>query len=333
MDISKLEVGMVVKNYKELCELLGENQKGGNSKKSHLIDMERYFKYTKIKHSFVIDDILEKPLEKIDGGIYSNLIQKAIIDLLISEKSNGNEGIFLTTNDLLIALNMVNYNYKTGMFDYNKLSKELDMKTKDIKEFYMTTDSKLKSSIESAMKRLSSKLVIDYNIVTVVCVRDEDTGMKVLRKATDFERKYIIDTKNSILKDYNYESMSSVILKGEWDDFISIVNDKTKEEMGIFYSYKCYDIVFSNKIEDESLFINNYIQNNNIDVKEVLNKTIVDAHKQSYIDRHEDAKIKLKDIKPEYNTFVLNDRANQTYVEKGHTLIDTCIDLDSKIIE
>ena len=42
MDISKLEVGMRVKNYKALCELLGEKVKGGNAKKSQLEDFSRY---------------------------------------------------------------------------------------------------------------------------------------------------------------------------------------------------------------------------------------------------------------------------------------------------
>ena len=36
MDVSKLEVGMRVKNYKELCELLGENVKTGGSKSIQL---------------------------------------------------------------------------------------------------------------------------------------------------------------------------------------------------------------------------------------------------------------------------------------------------------
>lgn len=34
VDTSKLEKDMVVKNYKELCALVGEEPKGGNAKKA-----------------------------------------------------------------------------------------------------------------------------------------------------------------------------------------------------------------------------------------------------------------------------------------------------------
>lgn len=34
VDTSKLEKNMVVKNYKELCALVGEEPKGGNAKKA-----------------------------------------------------------------------------------------------------------------------------------------------------------------------------------------------------------------------------------------------------------------------------------------------------------
>ena len=41
IDISKLEIGMTVKNYKMLCELLGQEVKSGKSKKYQLEDFAR----------------------------------------------------------------------------------------------------------------------------------------------------------------------------------------------------------------------------------------------------------------------------------------------------
>jgi hypothetical protein len=43
IDISKLEIGMTVKNYKLLCELLGQEVKSGKSKKYQLEEFARYF--------------------------------------------------------------------------------------------------------------------------------------------------------------------------------------------------------------------------------------------------------------------------------------------------
>ena len=45
MNTDKLTNGMVVKNYKELCILVEEEIKDGNSKKAQMKDFERYYKY------------------------------------------------------------------------------------------------------------------------------------------------------------------------------------------------------------------------------------------------------------------------------------------------
>lgn len=66
MDTSKLEVGMRVKNYKVLCELLGEPTKAGNPRIRQLNDFTRYFNYEKQGHAFIITEILNKPKPKID---------------------------------------------------------------------------------------------------------------------------------------------------------------------------------------------------------------------------------------------------------------------------
>ena len=57
MDVSKLEVGMRVKNYKVLCELLGEKVKGGKSKVLQLQDLERYIRYEREGNAFIIKEI------------------------------------------------------------------------------------------------------------------------------------------------------------------------------------------------------------------------------------------------------------------------------------
>ena len=45
LDTSRLEIGMIVKNYKELCALLNENPKTGNSKNAQLKEWQRYFEF------------------------------------------------------------------------------------------------------------------------------------------------------------------------------------------------------------------------------------------------------------------------------------------------
>ena len=66
MDVSKLEVGMRVKNYRVLCELLGEKVKTGEAKILQVEDMGRYFDYKKDGISFIIQEIHSTPSKRVD---------------------------------------------------------------------------------------------------------------------------------------------------------------------------------------------------------------------------------------------------------------------------
>lgn len=59
-------IGMVVKNYKELCNLLGQEIKNGKSKKYQLEEFSRYFDWEKSGQKFIITDIYDTPLTKED---------------------------------------------------------------------------------------------------------------------------------------------------------------------------------------------------------------------------------------------------------------------------
>lgn len=66
VDTSGFAVGMVIKNYKELCNLLGQEVKSGKSKKLQLEDFKRYFDWEKSGQKFIITDIYDTPLTKED---------------------------------------------------------------------------------------------------------------------------------------------------------------------------------------------------------------------------------------------------------------------------
>lgn len=66
MNIDKLEVGMTVKNYKELCSMLGEKVKTGKAKQYQLKEWNRYFNYIKECNKYTIIEIHEDILPKED---------------------------------------------------------------------------------------------------------------------------------------------------------------------------------------------------------------------------------------------------------------------------
>ena len=70
IDTNNIVVGQVVKNYKELCALLGaEFKQGGNSRTAQLKEFARYFDWEKSGQKFLITDIYDTPLPKEDGRL------------------------------------------------------------------------------------------------------------------------------------------------------------------------------------------------------------------------------------------------------------------------
>lgn len=73
MDIFNLQEGQTVKNYKVLCEMLGEPVKSGKSKILQIKNWSRYFDFSRNGLNFVINKIYEIPSVKVDlrgGGNY-----------------------------------------------------------------------------------------------------------------------------------------------------------------------------------------------------------------------------------------------------------------------
>ena len=100
MDVSKLEVGMRVKNYRVLCELLGEKVKGGNAKKSQLEDFSRYCDYRRDGYVFIIDKIHPTPPKKIDKRKDPNKIsnnRKEFKQFKIPLKLENRRGVYKIT--------------------------------------------------------------------------------------------------------------------------------------------------------------------------------------------------------------------------------------------
>ena len=57
MNLENIKAGMVIKNYKELCLLLDEKVKGGESKKAQLREFERFVKYHKDGNKIIVDEV------------------------------------------------------------------------------------------------------------------------------------------------------------------------------------------------------------------------------------------------------------------------------------
>ncbi len=132
IDTSKLELGMVVKNYREMCKILGEEVCGGDSKKAQLKEWARYFLWEKKGQKFIILDIYDEPLPKEDGRTNKNIYVQyigVILTKILSKQKNSKEPFYITTNQMWKLLGMINNNYKNISLDeLNDRIPEYDVK-------------------------------------------------------------------------------------------------------------------------------------------------------------------------------------------------------------
>jgi hypothetical protein len=270
LEIKNLKLGQVIKNYKELCKILNEPEKTGNAKKAQVIDWERYFSYTKEGTKFIINKIYDKPKEKKNSHSNNNIEYIKIIELLILDElaQSKNKGkMFLSKNQTLKELNMINCNYSVCNRRTLKVNKYTNIQPDTINEFYESANSTLTRNIEKALNNLRKQALIIWSteikihkintnksqvndvekIVTYDEYDEEYTKYKIIpneeeREATEEEKKYILRVERETLLELGYDNKQEVVGNGDWDNFRERVNDRLLKERNIAYYYDCYKI-------------------------------------------------------------------------------------------
>ena len=178
MQISNLEIGMILKSYKHLCEVLEENVKTSNSKKAQLKEWERYFEYHKDGNKFIIDSIFNVEKEKIDNRSAGNNKGKFknYDKLKISISEYNNKGVYyiLNNNDIYIGSTVAGFKQRfqshySGDVPCMKHTYKL---LQDGGLFYILLD--MSDIIDEELIRMVEREVIDY--------AESDTGFNVINK-------------------------------------------------------------------------------------------------------------------------------------------------------
>ncbi|ABI68620.1 hypothetical protein Swol_1312 [Syntrophomonas wolfei subsp. wolfei str. Goettingen G311] len=255
-----LSIGMAVKNYKIMCDLLDEEVKDGNrNRKFQMEKWKRYFDFKKVGHKFIILEIYDQPLEKTDKRAKGNnkeYIQH--IELLLLSylsKQKGYRASF-TVKKLFLMLSMINQNYIDKNYKEIKENSITDVTNYDINHFYQRSYQKLKEILFGSLRNLENRRLIDYTENTVINIREIVDGKLIQnnrRLATDDEKNYIRDTQRQVLKEMGLEIITQVYLKFKAKEYFDRVNELLWERYGIHYSYTEIDILFTHKYIVEAL--------------------------------------------------------------------------------
>ena len=384
MFINNLELKKY-KNYKELCNVLEEKIKSGKSKRLQLKEWERYFTYKKDGYGFVITKIYSTPKEKIDGrkvgktGLnpnshgnakaeYIGNIQKLVLDLLAQDTNDLSYGrVFLSKNQLLRALKMINDNYAFCKQRIPKLSKFIKIDKETVEEWFDSTSSMLERNLETALKELEKQSLIFWSREITVAEAQAVAEMENLgeiikttktdadgeeieeytyttdstvilkhREATEKEKAFILRVERETLKEMQCKNKAEVILKGQWSKFTKKINDKTLEKLNIAFYYKSYKIIFNQdhvteKIKDiEKLELDFYIRK---EEQQKLNNGVGDKIYTNAKRRHQKAKNEKENILGvEHADEKINRRAAEDYIKNNKELNKNLIDAKAKDI-
>lgn len=332
MRIQELKEGQVIKNYRELCEVLGEKPKpsGSNSQKAHIKKFERYFEYTRDGHKYIITNIYntKKKKEETRGGannkVYVEDFEKLMIYHLYKDKS---EVKLLSKTSIYKIMDLYNDNYNLGRDKISKLCEILEVPTKSLYEFYDMNSGKLTKLVERNLKALRSKALITYE--SVMCVAKEEAEVQYnellepiiikgkmqyetvinYREATKEERQALIRFENEVLKEYGVFTHKDIYLKGKWNEYTKKVRQKIYDSnLNIKYYYRAYRITYNNDHIEE--YYNMLDFENEQTHKDNINTNYMKSVEKGAKTRHTNASKKVD--KSNIDIF----RSSETYVNE-----------------
>ena len=191
----KLEVGLIVKNYKELCNIIEAKATKGKGRQYHIREFERYCTYSKEGHKFIVTEVFDEPLPKIDnratGGNskYDELMDKILINILLDHGAI-NKSYTKLMNDYFDfftpeynRLNKLGY---TRYAEVNNMSKGLVM------IYQQRINAIVKGCLETSLNRLKRNNIITYEQNIIVRDSDFSTSFadnKMVEKIKKYETK------------------------------------------------------------------------------------------------------------------------------------------------
>jgi hypothetical protein len=270
ININNLKEGQIIKNYKELCNILDIKICNGNSKIKQLEELKIYCNYEREGNKYMIKEVYKNPtitindLLKTKNSKYIKLLANIIVEYLYNNPKDIKE---MPLIKLFTVLGITNTNYKDANYYRKELSQLYNIQLASIYYFYSNTRNEFKRVIERCLNNLRDRRVLNWNRCIIII----DKENKSIYKADEKFQKEIIDMEKQALQSLQYNSMCD-LMKNKKD--LKKFNDILEKEVGYSYYY-AYDLIIGEialKIEYGN------IQKN----KNELNKLMINKSKNMF---------------------------------------------------
>lgn len=319
------------KNYKELCKAMNWTVSSGNTKKSQINQLDLLCKYHKEGNKFIIDNIYDTPIEKIDNrgrsAEYGEYIDKLIIHecSLMNNFEDKNNVLSLSPTRLFLKLDMINNNYTIFRKHINEVSRYYKIPYETLFDFYDNTYARNKRLIESSLNRLQNKSLIMWQTEVKVTLNNG-----IIRIATDDEKTLILNCELKAMKVIGYHSKKDIFLHKKWNEFRNLVKEYLEKETSLIkYYFNCYKINASNKFIN-MILCDELLEEN----KNELNAKLCEVTNKDALKRHNKIKEKSSNYLGKCKLFNNEkNRMTDEYVEDTKIITRLCIDNSTDIVE
>jgi len=308
MNISKLYVGLTLKNHNELCYTVDvKPMTSTDSRKAFYKELERYCTYTKQGQKITITEIFAEPLDKIDHrkdsdkeGNNSKYVDNIKFLLLHTLAESEGHKYTLTKNKLFALLGMVNPNYLQKEISKKMLAKKDDRMGKyAVNHFFLRSNDRLTKILFDSLNSLKRRCLIDYREINIVVTLDKN-GAEIHTEATEEQIVLITGVRYDVLNDMKLNSVMQVMFKFKTEEFYKRITAILKKDYKIEYTYKVIEVLFKKKNVLKELSIIEHKKNR----KDLNNKVIetINSHAKNTYDKN------IKEYNEGLEDFLYNER-------------------------
>lgn len=355
MKFDNISEGQIIKNYKELCEILEiEPKSGGKSKSLQMRKIQMHVTFQRKGNKFIVMKIHEMDMLSPENRPYLESIEDLILDMLYFRDSY-RQTLLLSKSKFLSELKMININYVTARSRKHRLGKELNASLTEINDFYDVSDKLLTRELEKSLKSLENKFAIMWNKTITVCeiesenekgmdlmtrtlvlnaVRKEKQGVKNIkkfrkkyRKANEDELYKIIEAEDRIVREMGLKTKNDIYKSRRFEEFKEKVGDIAFLKTNILFYYESYEILPNktaiDRIKEERVALKKTEREYREDVvnNEIMKRTIRNSNVRS-------KKAKEKHLFDQ--NYMDGIRASENYVEVMERLSTVLIDSKSE---
>lgn len=192
MDLTRelpFKVGDEIKNYKEMCKLLGEKVRTGGAKQSQLKRWRNYFNWEHKGYRFIITEVFNQSFPAHDDNFiglnvkyYSENLQRLILNILYQKGvQKSRYKVILSLKEITMLAKVANktsFQIRQNDKRINKIAKDIDVNPEIMSETINRAHTTAYGDVKTALNQLKRKGLIEYSTTKMLCVNKRfDNGI------------------------------------------------------------------------------------------------------------------------------------------------------------